>query len=754
MDILTLSARFNTAELLRGERAIDDVGKAAKDANRDLGAMGTAGSAAGAATATGARAATTAVGTLTAAMRPLLTVLAPLVGFTEFLRIAREADVLKAGLITATGSAENAAVAFSALEEFAKQTPFSLQQATEGFTKLVNLGLTPSKAALTSYGNTASAMGKQLDQMIEAVADAATGEFERLKEFGIRAKSQGDQVTFTFRGVSTTVQKEASAIEGYLMKLGEVEFAGAMEQRAKSLDGALSNLGESFGGLVRKIGEAGLTSTVTDIVNATSKVLNGLGDWLTGPAIEPFKIFSEGVGSSVDGMWSKVWGFAKDMGGTFFSSVGSTLNAIGAVFGRVFSEIMRIVDLGMISLAHFADGVLNTYTAIKSVVTGQASLSQALDTAFAATQASDARRAAQRAQANREADQRARDITSRFNLSEQRDAGGGRGRVIPPAAVADPLAGFRRGGGGNGGTSGNRGGAARPQDPTQTDSYREAMRAARERSDARNSEYDDIEKYLRDQDNAQAEAARRLRQQQEAAAESVRRLLDPMRELNAEIRKIEENPFLTDDEKASGIHALTDGFVKGQEAAKGLNDQFNLMQSVGQSAFDALSSSLTSFLDTGSFNLKNFFSSLLKDIARLVIQLQIVKPLMAGLGLGDSKGLEGNTLFQAVKGLGFSFGGTKAYGGDTEALRSYVVGERGPELFVPRRAGTIIPNNALQSRAPSNSVSVGAINITVQGGQTNSETGQVVSSAVAKAIKDIARQTYVEEKRYGGVAYA
>jgi uncharacterized membrane protein YqgA involved in biofilm formation len=47
-------------------------------------------------------------------------------------------------------------------------------QFINAFIKLKALGLQPSKEALTSYGNTATAMGKSLDQMIEAVADAST----------------------------------------------------------------------------------------------------------------------------------------------------------------------------------------------------------------------------------------------------------------------------------------------------------------------------------------------------------------------------------------------------------------------------------------------------------------------------------------------------------------------------------------------------------------------------------------------------
>ena len=97
------------------------------------------------------------------------------------------------------------------------------------FTKLVNLGLTPSETALQSYGDTSAALGKDLSQMIEAVADAATGEFERLKEFGIKAKNQGDTISFTFRGVTENVKNNATEIENYLIKLGQVNFDGAMK---------------------------------------------------------------------------------------------------------------------------------------------------------------------------------------------------------------------------------------------------------------------------------------------------------------------------------------------------------------------------------------------------------------------------------------------------------------------------------------------------------------------------------------------
>ena len=189
---------------------------------------------------------------------------------------ARQFDQLNAGLLTMTGSSENAAIAFAELEKFAAKTPYTLDQSVQGFTKLVALGLNPSQRAMESYGNTAAAMGKDLSQMIEAVADAATGEFERLKELAIKSKQQGDKVSFTFQGVTTTVGKNAAEIEGYLQSLGENQFAGAMANRMNTLDGALSNLQDSWDSLFRAISQAGTGEVIEDSVRVAISALDEL----------------------------------------------------------------------------------------------------------------------------------------------------------------------------------------------------------------------------------------------------------------------------------------------------------------------------------------------------------------------------------------------------------------------------------------------------------------------------------------------
>jgi hypothetical protein len=188
----------------------------------------------------------------------------------------RAFDKLNSALITATGSAANASKAFGALQIFAASTPYSLQETTKAFIQLRNLGLTPSERALNAYGNTAAAMSKSLDQMVEAVADAATGEFERLKEFGIKASQENGKVALTFQGHTTTIVNSAKAIEEYLIRIGETKFAGGMELQSKTLDGALSNLGDTWDMLLQSFNNAGFAETAQSSVLSLSGALGDL----------------------------------------------------------------------------------------------------------------------------------------------------------------------------------------------------------------------------------------------------------------------------------------------------------------------------------------------------------------------------------------------------------------------------------------------------------------------------------------------
>lgn len=181
---------------------------------------------------------------------------------------------LQASLITFTGSAEAAAAQFEVLQKFASTTPFALEEVVGGFNKLIARGINPSIESLTAFGNIASGTGKSLDQFIEAVADAAVGEFERLKEFGIKAASEGDKVSLTFGGVTKTIGKNSQEMLGYLEQLGQTKFAGSIERQANTIGGAFSNFGDSISTLSVAIGEAGLNDFLVSTTREMSRLID------------------------------------------------------------------------------------------------------------------------------------------------------------------------------------------------------------------------------------------------------------------------------------------------------------------------------------------------------------------------------------------------------------------------------------------------------------------------------------------------
>lgn len=275
--------------------------------------------------------------------------------FSALVDSQRNFDKLNSGLITMTGSAENAAKAFSVLQQFAKETPYGLNQAVEGFTKLVALGLNPSKEALISYGNTAAAMGKDLNQMIEAVADASTFEFERLKEFGIKSSQQADTVSFTFRGVTTTVKKNSEEIQKYLLNIGNTDFAGAMETRSKTLDGQLSSLADSFDGLVLAVAQSGFgdavgeqAATVEDAITsltdaiASNEIAATLQDWVT-LFNESFKFISDALNDLAFDTEDKSADMSDSLG-TIPDAIREWLPDIQQTFHEVIAWFQRIDD--------------------------------------------------------------------------------------------------------------------------------------------------------------------------------------------------------------------------------------------------------------------------------------------------------------------------------------------------------------------------------------------------------------------------
>jgi len=145
-----------------------------------------------------------------------------------------------------------------------------------------------------------------------------------------------------------------------------------------------------------------------------------------------------------------------------------------------------------------------------------------------------------------------------------------------------------------------------------------------------------------------------------------------------------------------GVTKLSDSFsMLGMETVHvmtPMQEVMSQMQDMGSSIKSSLGNSLSDVI-TGTMSVKDAFASMAQSIIRtmadMASQLAInagFKLLMSMLGVGGGAGFSFG---------GMMFGGVRAAGGPVSSGRSYLVGEKGPEMFTPGRSGTITPNHAL-----------------------------------------------------------
>jgi len=180
-------------------------------------------------------------------------------------------EKMEVALQTVTGSATEAQAALDWVKDFAAKTPYEVGQVTEALMRLKAYGLEGFKE-LKILGDTAAALGKPLMAAVEMYADAIQGEFERLKEFGVRARQESDRVLFTFvhngRQMVVEAEKTQEAIGNALKKIFEMRYAGGMENFSRTWEGLLSNLRDQWTLFKLEIGETGPFETAKSILKA------------------------------------------------------------------------------------------------------------------------------------------------------------------------------------------------------------------------------------------------------------------------------------------------------------------------------------------------------------------------------------------------------------------------------------------------------------------------------------------------------
>ena len=210
-----------------------------------------------------------------------------------------------------------------------------------------------------------------------------------------------------------------------------------------------------------------------------------------------------------------------------------------------------------------------------------------------------------------------------------------------------------------------------------------------------------------------------------------------MAQLRAESQRgIEIGPSSKDfyDPALQALALQTKASAASKQAAKALEKstraaltaQEKLMRDHVEKVQSILSSGLFSFMENGFKGMVGSFKNSLLQIASDAAATEITGALFSSSKKHGLLGTLGNV-------LGSVFGGFRAEGGPVLPGRSYIVGERGPELLIPQSAGQIVPHRALTSN-PTASAGLPPISVVIHVQTPDAASFKQASGQVAAAF--------------------
>ena len=139
----------------------------------------------------------------------------------------------------------------------------------------------------------------------------------------------------------------------------------------------------------------------------------------------------------------------------------------------------------------------------------------------------------------------------------------------------------------------------------------------------------------------------------------------------------------------------TDAFNQYVDSA---TNAANQARDIFNSVTSSMNSAIDKFVDSGKFSFRDLSESIIKDILKIELKAAAAKVFgaMGGLGGAATAAAGGGGFFSSIASLlGFANGGNPPVG------KPSIVGEKGPELFIPKTAGTIVPNTGFNSNGQS-----------------------------------------------------
>lgn len=618
-----------------------------------------------------------------------------------------EMEDLRSTLSTVFGTAERGEAAFAFINNFAQRTPFDIQTLSRAFIQLRGAGIAPTEKMLTTLGNAASTTTdatRSFEAMVRLLQRSMGGglgieELEILQNAGLPVFTiLEEKLNITRLEVSKFGQttEGAAKITQALMDHFDSNSPDAMANRSKNLSVQLSNLGIAANNALLQMGDAGLNDAIKSLVAGLTEALQAAK-----PAIEAIgRGLAVGVKLLADNLKSATIALSAFLATIVLGKM-ITLTAAVIKLARSFimlggtmtlvNKLLRRTPLGILAaaLAITAEKLGALEKIFEAFGMSIGSVSEELGKAdenlknFEKTMNSGSNATKKGTKDSKEFTDTLQKMKEQLQDTKLQLQGFSAEEVsaFRAAGVTDQVLPFS--------TGGQMGDAARVQGSVlQLEAAKEALK----------------------------ERTRAIESGKSAVADLVteeQKLKQVLKDLQFAYNQgeISQNEF-TEATKATE-QAIFAQSESGKALIEGIGKLSSEISSGIANTITQSGEGLKSFKET----FRSFINSILKQLIETRMQAILTSKALSFGGGGGGGGLGGflSSLFGGGStgtasnyfgygNFGSFFGGFGYTGTSAPANRSFVVGERGPELFTPRASGMITPNNMM--------------NMAMSGGQT------------------------------------
>ena len=616
-------------------------------------------------------------------------------------------------------SAENGQAAMQFINDFAQRTPFDIQTLSKAMIQLGGAGIAPTEKMLETMGDAASVTTDKIgafEAMTKLVTRSVGGglgleELEQLADRGIPVYQILTKELGLTRNEVSEFGKDAAGAKKLVDALFtglDKEFGGAMQQGSKLLSTSLSNLGIAATDLMVTMGNA-LSPALIDLANQLQSMLNNS------------KPLANAIGSALGGAFKAlgaILGFVGDHMRAILVATGTyltlTLGSKGILAVAAAYRVLRGATLTVAAAQIFLNKQITKLgkTGMLALISGSAALiasipqvSSVLDEmgksmGFGSETAEDYGKSLAELEA-----QLATGISGPATTGPKSESIEGLKKLKQQLYEVQLVA------------------EGYTKEAAKMMAADDAAGVSRFTSSKAAMEYRDILAEIA----VQEETVARIQGAVDYAKQQTQ--LEKLTELELGLQEARAQNKITTEE-------LEEANGRLQQQMKELDPAYVGVLDAVKQAGSGIADAFGNMVESGKFSLdsiKDIARQFIAQIIKMQLQLAIINPL-----INSMFGLSGTDSALPTGGIGTK---KSAGGGSMHAGVPSIVGERGPELFIPHSAGTLLNGmNTKNALGGSSNQVVNNINVTT--GVQNTVRAEImnllpaISNAVSTKIQD------------------